>query len=175
MELCSGSGCISLSLSKHLPTSQVTGIDISPKAITLSRLNARINSLTTRFLQHDITTDSFIKDITHKHKWDIIISNPPYIPINEYEALDPSVKNFEDPRALIAGNDGLIFYERIITISHKLLTPKQELKAEIPRLVFEIGGKEQVKPIREMATKHGFERVDVWKDMAGVDRTLVIY
>ncbi|KAJ3100738.1 hypothetical protein HDU97_001965 [Phlyctochytrium planicorne] len=116
-------------------------------------------------------------------KFDIIVSNPPYIPPAEYEQLDPSVKDWEDPLALVTSSKptsrGTEFHERILEISTELLDRSVEFPKNVPRLVMEVSAgivegasKNQAEIVKEMMESSGFGRAEVWKDLAGRPRAV---
>ncbi len=108
-DLCTGSGCIGLSLKKKFPELQVTLSDLSTSAISVAENAARTHQLQVDFLQGDLLTPFEGK------KAHYIFCNPPYISMQEYEELSVSVKKFEPKMALVGGSTGLEFYERLAT------------------------------------------------------------
>lgn len=150
-DLCAGSGCIGIALKKACPALQVTLSDLSPKALALARDNAKMNAVDVRLLEGDLF-DPFLGE-----KADIIVCNPPYISEAEYRTLDPSVKDFEPKMALVAGETGLEFYERLQKELPKYLNPNG-------KVFFEIG-----------ATQGGslqklFPQGKIYKDWSNLDR-----
>jgi release factor glutamine methyltransferase len=107
LDLCSGSGCIGLSLKKKFPALSVTLSDISLDALSLSKKTAERNGLDVTFLQGDLLFPFASK------KADYVVCNPPYISEPEYEVLDLSVKGYEPKLALVGGRTGLEFYQRL--------------------------------------------------------------
>ncbi len=103
-DVCTGSGCIGIALKKANPDLQVTLSDISPEALSVTAENAKLNGVDVRILQGDLL------EPFKGQKCDFLVCNPPYITEEEYEQLDPSVKNFEPKLALVGG---LKFYERL--------------------------------------------------------------
>ncbi len=99
LDIGTGSGCIPIALKKARPNWSCTGIDISPEALKTSSHNAQFNDVDVTFLEADLNTLAQNKEITEK-KWDIVISNPPYITQSEKSELDPQVLNFEPKLAL---------------------------------------------------------------------------
>lgn len=189
LDLCSGSGCISLCLAKEAPDFFVTGLDISEKAIELSKKNALRNKLgNVIFKQVDIFNDTEIEN-ARLTKYDLIVSNPPYITPAQYETLDRSVKGYEDVRALVgkyqnpknityeppqgSGEAGLDFYHRIRELAEKLLSPEKTrvFTRSIPRLVLEFG-KGQAGDVQEIFKDY---RTEIRKDFNDIDRTIDIY
>src|SRR5690606_8838803 len=100
--------------------------------------------------------------VEHLGKFDIIVSNPPYISLNDFNELEPELKNFEPRISLTDENDGLSFYRRIISLAKEILNTAG-------RIYFEVG-KDQYKPISEMMLKTGFSNMKVIKDYSGIER-----
>lgn len=117
LDIGAGSGCISIALAKKHPESQVIGIDISDKAIETSRKNARklkVNNID--FFKADILADDINEIMTNGQKYDLIVSNPPYIELDEYKKLEPELLNYEPRIALTDESNGLTFYKRFAEI-----------------------------------------------------------
>ncbi|KAG1121915.1 hypothetical protein G6F42_011968 [Rhizopus arrhizus] len=120
LDVCTGSGCISLALAKHLPKDSVhiTGLDISTKAISLSHHNLDLHRSQ---LQNPV--EFHVQDVfqyTPQDDIHLIVSNPPYITDEEYETLDPDVKNWEDARALVAPDQGTRVHQGVIQVAKYL-------------------------------------------------------
>jgi release factor glutamine methyltransferase len=111
LDIGTGSGCIALSLLKERPTWTATGIDISPETLEIANQNAVDLELTNRFKLNQM---NFLEDEINFSEFDIVISNPPYIPINEIDLMDKKVVNYEPHEALFVDKDPLIFYKRIM-------------------------------------------------------------
>lgn len=181
LELCSGSGVISISLSDRLKNASIRGYDISPSAVKLSRLNKRIinPSLKCEFDLADLKTDMDISKILEQSKtmdanresgYDIIVCNPPYIKPSEYATLDSSVKDWEDKIALVTVDpEGLEFFERIIDVAPSLL--RKTRNRSLPAIVFEIGST-QGRKVSEIMLNREF-KTEIWQDLAGKDRTVI--
>lgn len=126
LDIGTGSGCIALALASKLPQSNVSGIDIDKNALDIAIHNAQINNLNNvKFELLDIS-----KDIPTT-KFDLIVSNPPYIPLDEWKELDKNVREYEPRHALTDENDGLTFYRLFSEILPKLLFPNGEFFFEI--------------------------------------------
>jgi release factor glutamine methyltransferase len=159
LDLCTGSGCIALSLAKHLPGSSVIGTDISQKALAYARENARRSGIrNVAFLEGDLFEP--VKD----EKFDIIVSNPPYIRTSEIRDLQPEIREWEPAEALDGGEDGLAFYRRILAHSGAHLNAGGSLLMEL--------GAEELKEVRVAAESLGFACRAVTKDYAGIERIL---
>lgn len=157
LDLGTGSGCIAITLAKEV-NSKVTAIDISEDALDVARENAKKNNVLINYIHDDMSTYD-------KGRFDVIISNPPYIGFDE-EIME-IVKNNEPHQALYADNHGLYFYEQIIK-NIKNITKDKYLVA------FEIGYL-QGDAITRMAREYlDNTRVEVMKDYAGLDRFVFI-
>lgn len=106
-DICTGSGCIGIALKKRFPFVAVTLSDQSEEALTLAAENAVLNETSVEILQGDLL------EPLGERKTDLIVVNPPYVSVNEYFSLDPSVRDFEPKMALVAGERGTEFYERL--------------------------------------------------------------
>ncbi|MBA3751942.1 peptide chain release factor N(5)-glutamine methyltransferase [Candidatus Dependentiae bacterium] len=164
LDLCCGSGCIGLSLAQAFPYARVVLGDISPEACSLTEENAVKNSLTSvRCILSDL-----YKELPLEMKFDLIVSNPPYISLKEWSTLDRSVKEWEDPRALRADDEGLALLKKIITEAPRWLSPAPACST-VPQLVIEIGH-QQGAAVEDLFKLAGFSDVIVHKDPAGNDR-----
>ena len=102
-----------------------------------------------------------------KKNYDVIVSNPPYIPLNEYEELSPEIINFEPKNALIAEEDGMYFYKKILNEAKEYLTDNGVIYFEI--------GYNLAERIKEAAIQNGFDKIEVFKDLNGFDRIMRIH
>ncbi len=164
LDLCCGSGCIGLSLAKAFPHSTVYAVDDSPLACTITTKNAQKYVLSSF---HCIQSDLY-EALPSTQKFDLIVTNPPYMGIEEWHSLDPSVAQWEDPHALVADHEGLALIETIINQAPLWLSPIP-LSNTIPQLVIECGYK-QGPAVKALCEKAGFFSVEVCKDPAGNDR-----
>ena len=111
LDLCTGSGCIAIALKKNAPSINITAVDVSIPALDIAQQNAQIHQTEIQFLEQDIT---LLPQASLNKLWDVIISNPPYIPLAEKESLATQVKNHDPALALFSPkNDDLFFYKAI--------------------------------------------------------------
>jgi release factor glutamine methyltransferase len=160
LDIGTGSGAIALALAHELPEAEIIATDISPAALKIAKKNARNLKLekNIEFLKGDLFTPV-------KGLFDIIVSNPPYISAAEYEELPRGVKDFEPKIALLAGQTGVEFYEKLIYQS------KNHLKKD-GWLLMEIGAPQAEKIRVIMQECAFFENIDVRRDYAGHDRVI---
>ena len=156
-----GTGCIALSLLHELPNAEVTGVDVSSDALSLARENAGRLGLSGRFQ----TLENNLLDGFEEGSLDIVVSNPPYILSDVCKTLDPSVRDFEPKLALDGGKDGLDLIRTLIKQAALVLKPGGGLFLEI--------GYDQGAAVSKLLEHHGFQRVEVKKDLAGLDRIVL--
>ena len=157
LDLCTGSGCIAVSLKKLGGYSQVAASDLSDKAIGLAMRNASINDAEIRLIKSDL-----FKDI--EGSFDVIVSNPPYIPTEEIETLSPEVRDHDPRLALDGGSDGLDIYRRIVSECGDVLNTGGRLYMEI--------GFDQAVAVGALMKEADFRDIEVVKDLAGKDRVI---
>jgi len=165
LDLCTGSGCIAVSIAKELAESRVYAVDISEGAIAVAEENAGRHGVGERitFLAGDLF--GAIDALNLKGKIDVIVSNPPYVSKNEMEELQPEIKDYEPASALYGGGDGLDFYRRIIRESPFYLVPGGYVVMEM--------GYGQAGRIKDLFEKEkGFIDIEIKKDLAGIERTI---
>lgn len=168
LDLCTGTGCIALALAQAFTKAHVYAVDISEHAIELAKKNAAHNNINNVTFVH---TDLFDALETNS-LFDIIVSNPPYISFDEFEELDPSVRSWEDPQALVAHDDGLAIINQIIEQAPDYLKRNDDLKKHaIPQLVIEIGYK-QGPAVVDLMHSFGFKDAKIIKDLEGKDRVV---
>jgi release factor glutamine methyltransferase len=167
LDLCTGSGCIALALAQALPQSNVVGVDINKDALALAAENKLHNALTNvAFVYSDL-----YKSLHQTLHYDLIVSNPPYVTFNEYETLQPEVRLWEDKDALVAGQEGLDFYEQIACGARTYLNPYSVLiQKNLPRLVVELGN--NAPAVEAILTNHAFVGSQVHHDLQGKRRWL---
>jgi release factor glutamine methyltransferase len=164
LDIGTGSGCIAIALKKMNPTATVTGIDISEKAIDLARMNALRLKLAVNFHQMDIFDHSSHTDFIHTYeKFDVIVSNPPYIPLSEKEKMSRNVTAFEPHIALFVDDeDALVFYRKIADFADTFLNSSGKLFFEVHY--------DKMKDVVSLLTEKNFSDVKGVKDMSGNDR-----
>lgn len=159
LDMCTGSGCILLSLLKYSNECEGTGVDISEEALKVARENAKRLGLDAEFIQGDL-----FENVPEK-KYDMMISNPPYIETAIIETLMPEVREHEPMQALDGMEDGLFFYRKIVEKAGGFLEKGGWLLFEI--------GYNQGEAVKELMTAQGFQGVEVVKDYAGLDRVVL--
>ncbi len=166
LDMCTGTGCIAISVAKLSNPDIVVGCDISEGAVALARRNAVRNGAEdkTRFFCGDLF--AALKGTGYETtKFDIIVSNPPYIRSADIELLSPTVRDFEPRTALDGTEDGLWFYERITKDATYSLTDNGVLSFEI--------GCDQGADVSKIMSASGFGNIRVIKDYAGLDRIVI--
>ena len=158
LDMCTGSGCIIISILKKCSGIQGTGSDISKQALNVAKENAKLNNVAVDFERSDMFEN--LSD-----KYDMIVSNPPYIRSDVVPTLMPEVCEFEPLDALDGHEDGLYFYRKIIKECKSFLK-------EDGKILFEIGN-DQGQAVSDMLTYAGFRNVGVIKDLAHNDRVVV--
>lgn len=159
LDMCTGSGCILLSLLKYSNECEGIGVDISEEALKVARENAQRLGLKAEFVQGDL-----FEPVPEK-KFDMIVSNPPYIETAVIETLMPEVRDHEPMQALDGMEDGLFFYRKIVEKASGFLTKGGWLLFEI--------GHNQGEAVSKLMTVQGFKEVEVVKDYTGLDRVVL--
>ena len=157
LDLCTGSGCILLSILKNAPTVHGTGSDISKQALLVAKENAKLHDLEAEWVRGNLFDNV-------NGPYDVIVSNPPYIGRTEIPTLMPEVGQFEPMEALDGGVDGLDFYRKITEEAPQYLK-------ENGYLFFEIGC-DQGQEVQNLMREAGFTDVAVIKDLTGNDRVV---
>lgn len=153
VDVCTGSGCIAISIKKKFEEVSVNAIDISEEALKVARENSLLNGTNVKFLKHDVLTDEIDAE------YDIVVSNPPYIDKNE--KVGESTK-YEPQIALFADNNGLIFYDNIL----------RKIKAKY--YAFEIGCKQKEQVINIVKKYYPQAIIECKKDYSGFDRFIYV-
>ncbi len=157
LDLCTGSGCILLSLLHYSNDCEGTGVDISKEALQVAAQNAELLGIKADFLESNL-----YEKVTGK--FDLLVSNPPYIERAVIPTLMEEVRKYDPYIALDGGEDGLDFYRRIIGGAQDYLKRGGQLLLEI--------GSEQAQAVSELLCEAGFKEIDVYKDFAGLDRVV---
>ncbi len=163
LDIGTGSGCIALALKKNAINSNVWGLDVSETALTIARENALALELEVGFLSQDILSDyplDFENDF-----FDVIVSNPPYIPVNEQVKMEQNVLQFEPHKALfVPDHDPLLFYRVIATKSLSFLKNQGVLFFEIHE--------DFAAEVKELLVELGFINIELRKDLQGKSRMI---
>ena len=157
LDMCTGSGCIAISVACYGKIDKIVAADISDEALDIARKNAIKNDAKIEFIKSDLFENII-------EKYDIIVSNPPYIKTEIIETLDNDVK-CEPYIALDGGEDGLDFYRKIIGNAYKYLNPAGHLMMEI--------GYDQGEAVKELLIENGYKDVKIIKDLSGNDRICI--
>ncbi len=161
LDLGVGSGCLIITLLKSFKNSVGTAVDISESAIEIARKNSENHQVSSRL---KIFKSDLFSNLNRAEKFDLIISNPPYIPAADIEILEPEVRIHEPRSALDGGVDGLDFYRRIAAEAKNFLS-------ESGRIFLEIGYGQE-KSVSEIFVKNGFSHINSALDLSGVVRVL---
>jgi len=160
LDIGTGSGCIAISLAKNIPNAEVFALDISSEAIRTAKLNAKENNVTVNFMEADILTLTKLPQ-----KFDIIVSNPPYVRELEKKQMQKNVLNNEPAIALfVKDKNPLLFYDKISELSKMYLTKNGSLYFEINQYL----GPETVNSLKSK----GFRNIEIKKDLYEVDRMI---
>ncbi|OGC15563.1 protein-(glutamine-N5) methyltransferase, release factor-specific [candidate division WOR-1 bacterium RIFOXYC2_FULL_37_10] len=159
LDIGTGSGCIAVTLAKYIPQAKVWATDISEEALEIAKKNAKKHGILDRI---KLIKGDLFADI--KEKFDIIISNPPYIPTDDIENLEPNVKGFEPREALDGGKDGLDIVRKIIEEASIYLKPDGILMLELEY--------RQSKKVEKLIKNKGYKNIEIIKDFAGLNRII---
>ncbi len=169
LDMCTGSGCIAITIYKELVKRgfniDATAVDLSKEALAVTEKNVEnlvgIKALNNTF--HIIESDMF-SNINNNRSYDIIVSNPPYIPTRDIEKLEPEVRDYDPIMALDGDTDGLRFYRRIIEESSNYLNNGF--------IAFEIGYN-QGDDVKSLLEEKGYKDIHIYKDLGGLDRVII--
>ncbi len=161
LDMCTGSGCIAISLKKLGGFHCVTGVDISKEALTVARRNsdAILGASGITLIESNL-----FGALGAEQKFDVIVSNPPYIPTEIIKGLQPEVRDFEPMLALDGKEDGLFFYRQLVSDGRRFLNPGGSVYFEI--------GYDQAEAVSGLLIEAGFAEIRVVKDAAGLDRVV---
>jgi release factor glutamine methyltransferase len=161
LDLCCGSGCISLALAKEFPNDKIIGTDISETALMYARKNAETNAIN----NVNFLGGSLFEPIQGKLQFDLITANPPYIKTADIPCLQKEIREWEPLKAIDGGPDGLAFYRIILANAPSYLRKEKAIMLEI--------GHDQANAVSSIARQSGFRRISVLKDFAGIERILL--
>jgi release factor glutamine methyltransferase len=166
LDVGTGSGCIAISLAKYLPNAKLYALDISKAALKMARQNTKLNNVDITFIEADILNSACHSEIASEYKFDIIVSNPPYVRHLEMQEMKPNVLDNEPHLALfVTDNDPLLFYKNIKDFAIKGLLPNGKIYLEINQYL----GKETMNIFQQ----NYFEEVNLLQDFNGNDRFIV--
>lgn len=162
VDVGTGSGCIAVAVARKLPESEVRALDASAEALEVAAANKKLHNLekNIRLLQSDL-----LEKLPDSLPVDAIVSNPPYIAVGELATLPKEVRDFEPVQALVAGEDGLEVYRRLIPQARPHLTPTGFV-------AFELGAGQRA-AVEQLFAGNGFEVTQVEKDLQGHERVIV--
>ncbi len=160
LDIGTGTGCIAISLAKNLPNAKISALDISEEALKIAEANAKLNKVEVNFFQTDILAAE-----TLPKKYDVIVSNPPYVRELEKKQMQQNVLKYEPHSALyVKDEDPLLFYRAISRLAKNHLNPGGKLFFEINEyLAYEM---------TELLKAEGFKNIEIKKDIYGKDRML---
>jgi release factor glutamine methyltransferase len=160
LDIGTGSGCIPIALKINRPSWDVQGIDKSVNTLNTAEANARLHSLDVRFKKMDI-----FESLEFNKKFDILVSNPPYVLESDKASMSSQVVNHEPSQALfVPDNDPLIFYRRMLDMAAELLNPQAKIYFEIHE--------NQAAQMLELVSSYPVTVIKVTKDMQGKDRII---
>lgn len=163
LDVGTGSGCIAISLSKELPDAKVSAWDISEEALAIASANNEALQASVRFCQRDVLT--CLPDVGERY--DVIVSNPPYVIESEKQDMERNVLDWEPFQALfVSDNDPLLFYRRIAELGKVMLVPEGRLYFEINRAFGEA--------VAAMLREQGYANPRILKDISGNDRIVIV-
>jgi len=160
LDVGTGSGCIAVSLAHGIPHAHITAIDLSASALAIARENAKINGVEVRFIKGDLLVP------VAGERFEIVVSNPPYVASADRDTLSVEVRDFEPALALFAGEDGLEVYRRLIPAAFNALVPGGFVVLEI--------GHGQEQEIRALLSANGFENIECINDLQGIPRVVCV-
>lgn len=160
LDLCTGSGCLALAIAREFPDAIVFGADISEASVRYAMQNAKLNGIKNAFF----LCGSLFDPINESLKFDMIVSNPPYIRTSDIPGLQKEIKDWEPAEALNGGRDGLDFYRKIFSEAGRFLKKHGKILLEI--------GFGQAEAIHQTAEENGFSDIVIKKDFSGIERIL---
>jgi release factor glutamine methyltransferase len=160
LDLCTGSGCVAITMARQRPTSRVLASDLSSEALSVARENAyRLGAYNVAFVESDL-----FASVPSESRFDLITANPPYIATGEIEGLMPDVRDFEPRAALDGGADGLDFVRKIVDGAPAFLEPAGVLALEI--------GAGEAAATRALFEERGYREIGVDRDYGKIERVV---
>jgi release factor glutamine methyltransferase len=159
LDLGTGTGAIALALAKAFSEAQITAVDVSPEALALAAENVLASGFGPRVR---LINSAWFKGLQPEDRFELIVSNPPYLTDAETDAAAPEVRGHEPRSALVGGLDGLVDLREIISAASQFLAPGGLLALET--------GIAQHAELMTLAAAHGFERIESGRDLTGRDR-----
>jgi len=162
LDIGTGSGNIAISLAKNFNNAKITGFDVSGEALAIAKENSRLNNVNgnVKFEMLDVLNKNFNSEV----KYDVIVSNPPYVSVKEYPELRPELNVYEPRIALTDENDGLNFYRVISEKSKNILGNNGQIFYEI--------GQGQTNEIKNILEKNNFSDIKIFKDYSDIERVI---
>ncbi len=162
VDVCTGSGCIAVSVAKHLPQCTITAIDLSPDAVVIAKANVEQHQLTDRVS----VVESNLMDTVPDNSVDFVLSNPPYVSEAEYAKLDKTVREHEPRMALVGGATGMEIIEQLASQAAKKLVANGWFICELSPMIAD-----QVESL--MASTNQWTNITIVKDLARLKRLVV--
>jgi release factor glutamine methyltransferase len=160
LDLCTGSGCVAITLARERPTAQVLGTDLSEDALAVARGNAlRLGAYNVAFACGDL-----FDALGAPRRFDLIVANPPYIPSREIAELAPDIRDYEPRLALDGGPEGLAALRRVVAGAPARLVPSGVLALEV--------GAGEAAAVAALFTDEGFDRVEIARDCGRIERVV---
>lgn len=164
LEIGTGSGCIAITLAKHLPEASIVATDISKEALEIAHQNAIHHKVADRIELIPADIAPWKRFTAEGRQFDLIVSNPPYVPVSIKSNLQPEIQNHEPEVAIFGGPDGLDFFRTILQDAIHFLKPGGHI-------LFEIGD-DQNKAVSQLLEKAGFQKITVRIDYQEIDRII---
>lgn len=158
LDIGTGSGCIAIAIKHNRPSLEVWAVDVSEDALSVARRNAENLGVHVQFELGDVTKADFAEGWP---TFDLIVSNPPYVPSEEAPALERHVRDFEPEAALFVNGDPLLFYRHMMS--------RAEILSPAGHVLFE-GHVDHIGALREVGPGYGFDRIEIIRDLSGRDR-----
>ncbi len=163
-EPCTGSGCIAVSIARNSPETRVCATDTSSQAIALAQRNIQRHGVQDRVT---LQLGDLLEPYESARQFDVVCANPPYVATGDWDALSPTIRNYEDPAALLAGDDGLDLIRRLVADAPRVLRPDGLLAFEI--------GMGQDEAVRALLNQHGYRDIGFRPDLAGIPRIAMAF